>query len=407
MSAESGTPSPQNRKAYWTLSGVEFSYWFAIAAGSFLTVFLQKRGARPNDVGFINGVNSLVTILATPFWGMMADRFRSIRKVFILCIIMGSVFWALIPAASRLNLGLLPFMYLIISLSCFFRNPSSSLLDAFVVQRSDIDRVTFTNVRLWGSISYAIMSIALSVILPHTGVNLSFYLFGLTFIPLIVIMASMKNADAGVVWKKVSFKQMGLGRLFKNYYYISYLVFLVLMQAPLNASSAFLPYLLADVGSDTTRYGLLVGYKALLEVPVLIVMKQFRRKFPLPFALIIAGFLNGIDALLYVRAGSLIQILLIQTSEGLASGLLIGASVNYVYSLAPEGLNSTAHTVAAAASAIAAIIGNVFGGILAVTFGIRGVYFVISVSLFISILYFFLSLLFGIKTLKKMLPLVK
>jgi PPP family 3-phenylpropionic acid transporter len=397
-----GVPKP-----YWTLSSIEFLFWFATATGTYLTVFLQKNGFRPDQVGIINAINSTVVIFATPFWGMIADKIRSIRKVFLFCMCFAAALWAFIPASSQIMMGSFMLMFLIIPLGAFFRMPANSLLDAFVVQRSDLDSVPYGHVRLWGSISFAIMNISLSAVLPKTGVEISFYLYGAAFIPLLVIMWRMKGADivSAGARKNISLKQMGFGRLFKNYYFITYLIFAVFLQMPANTSMAFLPYLVANVGGDTAQLGLVTGYKALLEIPMLLLMRPLRRRFPLPLAIGGAGVFYSIEALLYTRADSLLEILLIQTLHGLGGGLMIGAAANYVYSLAPQGLNSTAHTMNGAANAIAAIIGNTTGGILIVAIGIRSFYFLVSAVIGFALIYFLFSLLFGVKVLKKKLPL--
>jgi hypothetical protein len=75
-----------------------------------------------------------------------------------------------------------------------------------------------------------------------------------------------------------------------------------------------------------------------------------------------------------------------------------------VYSLAPPGLNSTAHTVHGAANAVAAIIGNMAGGFLIVTIGIRRFYLLSSGMIIFAMLYFLASLFFGVKVLKKNIP---
>jgi MFS family permease len=394
-------------RAYWTLSSIEFLFWFATATGTYLTVFLQKKGFIATQVGAINAVNSLITILATPFWGMIADKIRSIRKIFLFCMCIAAVLWAFVPASSRIIVGPLMLMYIVIPVGAFFRMPANSLLDAFVVQRSDLDRVPYGHVRLWGSISFAIMNISLSAILPWTGVEVSFYMYGFAFIPLLVIMWRMKGADisSGGSRRGVSFRQMGFGRLFKNYYFITYLIFAIFLNMPANTSMAFLPYLVDSVGGDTAQLGLITGYKALLEIPMLLLMRPLRRKFPLPVAIAGAAVFYSIEAMLYSYANSLIQILLIQTFHGLGGGLMIGAAANYVYTLAPKGLNSTAHTLNGAAGAIAAIIGNLAGGFLIVAVGIRSFYRIASLIVAFALFYFLLSLVFGVKILKKNVPL--
>ena len=390
-------------KAYWTLSSIEFLFWFAAATGSYLTVFLQKNGFTPTQVGVINALNAAVAIAATPFWGMMADKFRSIRKIFICCMCIAATLWALVPFSSKIALGPIFLMHMIIPIGSFFRMPAMSLMDAFVVQTAARENVAYGNVRLWGSISFAVMSISLSAILPWTGVEITFYMYGMAFIPLMFIMGRMKDPP-GTERKSVPFREMQFGKLFKNYYFLTYMIFAIFMQMPMNTSIAFLPYLVDMVGGDTAQLGLITGYKALLEVPMLLIMKPLRKRFPLPVAIIAAGLLYILEFALYTKANSLMEILLIQTLHGLGGGLMIGSSTNYVFTMAPKGLNSTAHTVNGAMNSSAAIVGNLLGGVLIVAVGIRNFYLVAAGIILLALIYFVSTLLVGTKVLKKPLP---
>ena len=393
-------------KSYWTLSSVSFLFYFALATGTYLTVFLQKNGFSASQVGMINGINFAVSICATPLWGVVADKIRSNRKVIVLCMGAASVLWALVPASSRIAIGPIFLMHLIIPFSSFFRLPAQSLMDAFNVQTCAREGVAYGGVRLWGSLSFAIMSLSLSAILPWVGVEASFYMYGIAFLPLLVILSRMKDADGGgAVRKSIPFREMQFGRLFKEYYFLTYMVFAIFMQMPINTSISFLPYLVDMVGGDTAQFGLITGYKALLEIPMLLLMKPLRRRFPLPVAVILAGVLFTIEFSLYSYVNSLVQILAIQTLHGLAGGLIIGASTNYVFTMAPEGLNSTAHTVNGAMNSIAAIIGNMLGGILITVIGIRQFYSVSAGVVVCAIVYFIITLMIGTKILHKPIPL--
>jgi PPP family 3-phenylpropionic acid transporter len=399
-------PAKAVNSAFLRLSTIEFLFWFAAATGTYLTVFLQRQGFQPNQVGLITATNSTVAILATPFWGMMADRIRSIRRIFLFCISVAVVLWALVPAASRITIGPLTLMYLVIPLSAFFRMPANSLMDSFVVQQADLSHVSYGHARLWGSVGWTVMCLILSFVLPRAGVELSFYLYGMAFIPIYTIMFRMKSSDMIVAQhrKHNSFKTMQLGRLFKSYYYITYLIFALFMHMPTSISMTFLPYLVASVGGNTAQLGLVAGYKALLEIPTLLLIKPLRQRFPLPVAIGGAALLYFIEALFYTRASNLLQIIAIQTFHGLGGGLMIGAATNYVYSLAPEGLNSTAHTVHGAVNSFAAIIGSILGGFLIMAVGIRMFYILIAIMLAFALVYFVISLVVGVKVFRIPIP---
>ena len=100
---------------HWRFSGVEFLYWFAWAASGYLTVFLQSRGMCASEVGLIGALNSAVGIVAAPFWGMVSDRLRSVRKVLLLVIALSGLTWSLTPLTADV-----PVFGLILGAALFF-----------------------------------------------------------------------------------------------------------------------------------------------------------------------------------------------------------------------------------------------------------------------------------------------
>jgi PPP family 3-phenylpropionic acid transporter len=393
--------------AYVKLSSVAFLYWFGTASCAYFTVLLQKNGYSAAQVGAVNALNSMITIVATPFWGMMADKFRSIRNVILATLCVGIPLWMFIPLSLKIFLGPLTLMLVVVPLSCFFRNPHPSLVDAYMVQRCDRDGLTYGYVRLWGSISYTIASVGFSFVLPRVGVEFSYYVYGILILPFIILMWKLRDPDlsaAGAQRKTLTFRQMGFGRLFKNYYFITFLIFALFVYLPNTTSNAFMPYLMESVGGESARYGLITGLKALLEVPSLFFMRTLRRRFPLPAMLAGAAALYSVEALLYANASSMTHIIFIQILQGLAGGLLIGSSANYLYSLAPPELTSTAQTMNGAIAALAAILGNLLGGALIVMVGIRRFYLLVSGTLFCALIFFAATLFIGIRVLNKKLP---
>jgi PPP family 3-phenylpropionic acid transporter len=395
------------KPAYLRLSSISFSYWFGTAACAYFTVLLQKNGYSPAQVGIINAVNSVITIAATPFWGMIADKFRSIRKVILATMCISIPLWMSIPLSLKIFLGPLPLLFIAAPLGCFFRNPHPSLVDAYVVQRCDRDGLTYGYVRLWGSISYTIASLGFCFLLPAAGVETAFYIYGAGCLPFLILMWNFRDPDAAAAGgqrKALTFRQMGFGRLFKNYYFITFMLFALFIYLPNTTSNAFMPYLMESVGGESARYGLITGLKALLEVPSLFLMRTLRKYFPLPVMLAGAAVFYSIEALLYANASSMTHIVFIQIFQGLGGGLLIGSSANYLYSLSPPELTSTAQTMNGALGATAAIIGNLVGGVLIVWVGIRRFYFIISGTLFFALVFFAFTLFFGIRVLNKKLP---
>ena len=123
---------------HWQFSGVEFMFWFSTACSGYLTVFLQSRGMSATQVGVVGAVNFTAGIIAAPFWGMISDKMRSMRKVLILCLGVGSMLWAIVPLTAGIAVGPLMLSLLIIPVSSFFRTPANSLVESWVVQMASM-----------------------------------------------------------------------------------------------------------------------------------------------------------------------------------------------------------------------------------------------------------------------------
>ena len=389
-------------KEYFQYSGLEFMYWFAAATNSFTTVYLQDIGMDSTEVGMISALNSAVSILAMPLWGALSDKLRSIKKVFLFATLVSALIVPLIPMISAYRLGPVLLAYLIIPLSCFFRTPTGALVDSWVVQAANRQGLNYGGVRLWGSISLAVMSMALSGLLPLLGIRYAFFGFSIVAVPLMLVAFSIK--DDAKKGKSLSLREMHVGELFKNYYYMAYLVFAIALNIPLNCSYTFMPYLIKSVGADPSLYGILTGYKALMEIPMLILMVHLRKRFRMPHIIVAAGIFYVLEMTLYSFAGNFAHLFFIITFQGIGGGLFIGVGTNYVYSLAPDHLKATAQTLNGAMNSVAGIIGNLLGGVLIAMVGVKAFYFIAGCMIFGAVVLFLLSFPLGQRILKPPLP---
>lgn len=388
---------------HWRFSGVEFLYWFAWAASGYLTVFLQSRGMSASEVGLIGALNSAVGIVAAPFWGMVSDRLRSVRKVLLLVIALAGLTWALTPLTAEVPVFGLSLGLIVIPFGSFFRMPAGSLVDSWVVQNASRQRLNYGSIRLWGSIGYAVMNMSLSAMMPWLGVENTFYIFGLSVLPLLALCYRIR--DDAVKLKNISLRQMQVGRLFRDYYFVSYLVFAVALNMPVNTIFTFLPYLMEETKVSMDLFGLIMGYKALLEIPVLVLMSRLRRRFSLPKLMLAAAGLYVLESYGYAFISGLWPLLAVQTLHGLAGGMFIGCGSNYVYSLAPEELKATAQTVAGSVNSLAGILGNLLGGYLLDAMGVRSFYVVCGCLILAAALLFLASFALGARLSGRSSPL--
>jgi len=379
-------------------AALQFFFWMAVSTGNYFTVFMQDIGYSTSRVGIVNSIISAVGIVATTSWGIVSDKIGSIKRVVAICIIGTVALFPLIPIVGEATLGALPLLVVTAPICFFFRNPTGALLDNWLVRSSAEKRLNFGAIRAFGSFSFALAGVSLSFILPKTGVGLTFFLSPALLIITFLLCLTVKDSDRGRSREKSKLK---VSVLFKNYYYVAYLIFFLGMNLALMCNYAFLPYLVQSVGASNSQVGFVTGYRGLLEIPMLLLVATLRRRFPLYKLVIGAGLLFSTESLLQgLVSNNLIQVIMVTTFSGLANGLLIAGGANYIYSLAPEGLKATAQTIVVSAASCAGIFGNAFGGFVIEAIGIDRFYLTLGLVLVcVTALYAF-SFVLGKKVLK-------
>ena len=389
-------------RKYFQYSGLEMAYWFAAATGSYTTVYLQSLGFSPADVGLISALNSAISIFSTPFWGTMSDRMRSVKRVFLIVVVISMFLVPLIPITGKFSVLGIGLPYLIIPLSSFFRMPSGALVDTWVVQAANKDRLNYGSIRLWGSITFAVMAFLLSAIMPVLGIQYSFYFY--SFASLITLVVAFTIKEDATKQRALRFRDLHVGRLFKDYYYVAYLIFAITLNMPMQTSFTFMPYLIGAVNADATMIGVISGLKALVEVPLLFMVARLRTRFKIQHLIMVAGALYVSEAFLLSFSPNIGYIIGVSILQGIAQGLFIGTGTNYVYRLAPENLKATAQTFNGAMNSIAGIVGNLLGGALIGIVGIKAFFGYASGMMACALLFFVFSFQIGSKLLKKPLP---
>jgi MFS transporter, PPP family, 3-phenylpropionic acid transporter len=383
---------------YLQFAGLEFLFWFAMCAGNYLAVFLQdEMGYGATMVGIVSAVCSLIGIFATLFWGTFSDRIHSVRKVFMLCMGVGVLLWSLVPLTRPIMIGSLSLSLVFITAATFFRTPTMALMDNWAVTVANREGMNYGLIRSVGSFSFALMGLGLGYVLTRTGVNASFYICAAATVPLLLLCLFVKGDTQKV--KAKSIKELKIGRLM-NYQYVTFLIFTVLLSMPANIIMTFLTFLIKDVGGDIKMVGTILGYKALLEIPMLLLVRPLMQKRKLPYTAMMmgAGVLYALEALFFSQATSFAQLIIISSLHGLGGGLFIGSASNYCFTIAPDDLKATAQTIYGSVTIVAMIIGNFFGGILTDLLGVRTFILCMAGLIVFSVLFYLASQWFARKT---------
>lgn len=369
------------------------TFWFAWAYACYQSVYLQEKGFQASDIGVLNAISAAVNILSVSFWGTASDRIGSLKKVLFSVLLGGSLFYALVPAIPT-DLAFSHLLLLAI-LPCFnfFRGSMTTMVENMQVRNCNELRLNYGFIRSFGSLLFTFGSLSAAGLLAGTiEVGHTFVIsFLLMLIPITLTifvrdpkLGRVKSKDPDQKKERVSLKP-----LFKNKSYIFFLIFAFVFYIAANCEATFIPYYMKSINVNPQQYGIILAYRAMLEIPFLLLMSRLRRRFSLPQLLLFGVTLMGLECLcLGTFANSLFTMVLSTTFFGLGNGLFIGSSLNYLYQMAPDRLKASAQAFFAATSSVAGIAGNLIGGALFDNIGAKPFYLMVFVLMMISVAVF-------------------
>src|SRR5690606_421460 len=150
---------------------------------SFLPLYLAYKGLNGTEIGWVLAIGPLASIFAQPFWGYMSDKYKTVKKVLLVCVmgllIFSTVFFQMNSLISIMFMG---------AVFYFFTTPIGGLGDSLAQRRADELSISFGSIRTWGSVGFATSSLIIGEILSRYGVQYMIwpYLF-FGFIALIVV----------------------------------------------------------------------------------------------------------------------------------------------------------------------------------------------------------------------------
>ena len=391
----------EKTKKFIQYASINFVFYITMTFSGYINVFLAYVGFNAAQVGQMTAINSGVGIFSAPVLGVISDKIRSVKKVIIYALSIGAVLFVLIPWVSNFSVFGISMLFFFLPIAVFFRQPVMSLIDNWMIRNARDENIDFGKLRSFGALSFALAAFALGYIIPHTGVSFIFYLSVALTIPAIILIFFVgKTSQDGERKKSLTFKEMQIGQLFKNYHLMAFIGFSILQRIPFQSAMIFMPFLIEAVDGDVAQLGLIMGIRAAVEIPVMLLLGRLRKKFPLYILIMVASAFFMTEFLLLSQVSTFRMVLYLSVLHGLGNGLMIPAGASYVFSLAPEHLKATTQTVLASITAISGILSGLIGGMLIMRIGIWDFFFIIGIVTATALGLFIISFIIGEKFFK-------
>lgn len=362
-----------------------FSFFTALAPlVSFFNIYLEAQGLSGTQIGWISSLAPLVTLIANPIWGSIADRWQIHRQVLMLCTILTGVVAMLFVTASQF------WVLLSLVLMLFFvRTPVPTLVDAAVM---DIVRRTgnsYGRQRVWGSIGFVLVAYLFGRIIAGHDLRAIFWIhagvIGIGCTLLGLLLPIERRQDRVNLWS-------GLQQMIDRPGYKSFLLAILLAGVGMAAYVNFLSMQLRALGGSEAQIGLAWAINAVLEIPMMYMGARWFGRYRNGRLILIgfAGFVLTFTGM--ALATTPMQFLLALPLNGISYGIFWVAVVGYAAEAAPSGLTATSQgLVGAVQSGFGWGVGALVAGYLWDGFGGQAVFAMAALALTGAFLVFWLG----------------
>lgn len=334
---------------------------------SFLPLLLQHKGLEGKEIGWVLAVGPTVSIFSQPFWGYMSDKYQTVKRILLICLI-----GLLISSSIFFQMTTLPLLLLLAGIFYFFTAPIGALADSLSQRRADALHISFGTIRTWGSIGFATSSLLVGELLEATGIE--YLLAPYLFMGGLALLVCFKLTDVTVKVAPIQFRD--LKQLVQNRPFIIFLALTLLVTITHRANDSYIGIFIAQLGGSESLIGISWFVGVASEALVFAFAGRWFRKYhPLIF-IIGAGVLYAVRWFLFALIDMPILVVMLQFMHGLSFGVFYLAAFQYVTRLIPQVLQSTGHLVFLAVFfGLSGIVGSLGGGALIDSVGGNTMYF--------------------------------
>ncbi len=349
-------------------SFIQLTFWCSWCAfTSFAALFFKKRGLSNAEIGLAISLSTLGGILGQFVWGLLCDKFHTIKKSFIAANLM---IWAAI--LSFLFLKSATWVLILMFLLGFAQVPQPSILDTWILKKLPGKEEEYGHIRLWASVGFAVFALSFGWAIRYFGFNIMF--IAASFFILMTLLVTMSLADVQEGDSHQGSLKKSMKELLKNKRYLFFIVVCFIIGLAYRTVHLLLPLIIDYVKGNSSDLGLAYFVGVITEIPMLLASKKLSKKFESNRLILLSVLLYMVQFLILLMARSPFLVFVAMLAQGLAFGNYLPSIRLFVYENAPENLRTTAQTLAdALCSSLTAVIGSAAGGLIIENYGVKTV----------------------------------
>lgn len=339
----------------------------SFAVNSFyLPLYFQYKGLSTHEIGMAMAAGALASIFGQPFWGLVSDRYKTIKKVLVPLVFCGLVVSAPLFLS---NTAILIILFMILSM--FFFSSAGPLADSLVMKFAYENNRSFGSIRLWGEVGVGIGALLIGMAIEWTGMGYLYGMFAFLVVMALLSMYGLPDAKPHAI----PVTKQSLKRLFATRPFLLYLLLMLIVAVPHRMNDVMMVLFLSELGASESLTGTAWTVATMCAVPTMAALGFLIRKYGELPLVIVAVFCYAIRWFVYSFATEPIDIIFAQSFHLLTFPVVFVASVQFVFKIVPDELKSTGQTIFTSVFfGIGGIIGNASGGWIMQTFGAKSMY---------------------------------
>ena len=331
----------------------------------YASVLLASRGLELGAIGLLLALHGVVSLVAAPAWGALADRAGDAGRPLLVSSLVAGL-GAIALAMARDPLGIAAALAVL----AVGTGGMVPLVDTRAVELAGASRERFARARAWGSAAFIAASVATGLLISARSPNVLFVLY----IPLILAtgLASWRllatGARVGVRTHTRLPQRPGAGfvRLLRRPGLLGVLVGSTIVWTAVGAVMAFISIRIADGGTDLGVVGLTWAFGAAVEIPIMLLFPILARRVGAEPLLVLGVFAFAIRAVGWAIADDPVVYVLVAPFGGIGFALFYIGIVTVIARSVPAEAQATAQGLFTGMTfSLGAVVGSAIGGVAA------------------------------------------
>lgn len=184
---------PLKNTPYWRLSGFYFFYFASLGVlVPYWGLYLQWEGFSPQAIGELTAILLITRVVAPNIWGWAADRHGQRMRI----VRLGSLLSTIAFAGILLDNSYI-WIAGILLLFSFFWNATLPQFEATTLQHLGEHSHHYSRIRIWGSIGFIIIVVALGAFLEHFDASIIPYTMLISLAAIWLISLTVPESSSG------------------------------------------------------------------------------------------------------------------------------------------------------------------------------------------------------------------